>query len=158
MVSRSSSPRGLWPQKERRSLLWTRVLVCSVLNLFLLICPSVVKVSGEEDCRAGAPGGDADRERRPDGRARAGAPEPPVLGATVPLSEGSAAVSPGRALPGPPRLNGSILPVPPRCFSSPGLSATLYVLLVFLDRYLEGELCFVRRCTSSAPRSGSGAG
>lgn len=101
-------------------MLWTRVLVCSVLNLFLLICPSVVKVSGKEDCRAGAAGGDADRERRPDGEARAGA--------AVPLSEGGLAVSPRRALPGPPCLNGN-----PPCFPFP-LAA--FPALAYLPHYV----------------------
>lgn len=30
-------------------MLWTQVLVCSVLNLFSRVCPSVVKVHGKED-------------------------------------------------------------------------------------------------------------
>lgn len=51
----SNFPHEPWPQKDCQSLLWTQVLVCSVLNLSLPICPSVVKVNGREES------GEADR-------------------------------------------------------------------------------------------------
>lgn len=58
MVSRGNFARGLWPQKDCQSLLGMQVLVCSVLNLALLICPSVVKVNGKEESgEADRPGG-----------------------------------------------------------------------------------------------------
>ena len=81
MRRRSNFPHGLWPQ-ERHSLLWMQVLVCSVLNLFSRVCPSVVKVHGKEDsgeqgakgprCCQGAAG-------RPGG-VQAGAPALPRAG------------------------------------------------------------------------------
>lgn len=81
MRRRSNFPRGLRPQ-ECQSLLWMQVLVCSVLNLFLRICPSVVKVNGREE--SGEQGVEGPRccqeEAGEPGGVRAGAPELPCAG------------------------------------------------------------------------------